>query len=141
MYAVYQVCFDVPFAEEIVEWAQGLPWWAPTLLGLLVYFVGFPKAGRFVAGMASTPGGRAASALLWPATLFLFPLGKFAAAAGGKIAGPLVWLVNAVTAPKGTTVPLAGGTTRRAGGWVMVDGKEMWQPPTGGLAPPPPRGS
>jgi hypothetical protein len=121
MFAVYQVCFDVPFAEEIVEFAQGLPWSVWAGLGGLLYLVGFRSAGRVVAGFASTPGGRVASAALWPVTLALFPVWRAASAVGRTVLAPLVRRLDAAVTPKGAVAPLAQ-QTRRTGGFVATWG-------------------
>src|SRR5262245_57217496 len=93
MYAVYQVAFDVPFAEEVHTWLAALPWAMWAVAGGLLYLVGFRAAGRFVAGLASTPGGRVAGALAWPVVLALFPVCRAAAAVGRTVLAPLVrWL-------------------------------------------------
>src|SRR5262245_24137652 len=100
MYAVYQVAFDVPFAEEAHQWLGELPWAVWAVAGGLLYLVGFRAAGRFVAGLASTPGGRVAGALAWPVVLALFPVCKAVAAVGRTVVAPLVrWLDPAKGAP------------------------------------------
>jgi hypothetical protein len=120
MFATWQVCFDVPFAEEACAFLAELPWAVWAVAGGLLYLVGFRSAGRVVAGFASTPGGRVASAALWPLTLALFPVLRVASAVSQTVLAPLVRRLDAAVQPKGTAVPLAQ-PTRRTGAFLSYD--------------------
>jgi hypothetical protein len=125
LWATWQVCFDVPLAEEVHAFLAELPWAVWAVAGGLLYLAGFRSAGRVVAGFASTPGGRVAAALAWPLTLALFPVWRVASAVGRTVLAPLVRRLDAAVQPKGVAAPLAP-QTRRTGGFVEIDGKPTW---------------